>query len=43
MSYRDGYIIAQCGNKLVYSELDYNPVTEANVFQENYDRMTSIT
>jgi len=39
MPYPDGYIIAQCGNILVYSKLDYNPVTEANVFQENYDCM----
>jgi len=43
MPYPDGFIIAQCENKLVYSELDYNPVTEANLFQHNYDRMTGIT
>jgi len=43
MPYPDGFIIAQCGNRLVYSELDYNPVTEANLFQQNYDRMTGIT
>jgi len=42
MPYPDGYVIAQCGNRLVYSELDYNVVNEENVFQKNYDSMTGI-
>ena len=40
MPYPDGYVIAQYGNKLVYSELDYNPISEENVFQKNYNSMT---
>jgi len=40
MPYPDGFVTVHCGNKLIYSELDYNVVDEHNLFQKNYTSMT---
>jgi len=40
MPYPDAFATTNCGNRLIYSELDYNMVEQHNVFQRNYNSMT---
>jgi len=40
MPYPDAFATTNCGNRLIYSELDYNMVEQHDLFQRNYNSMT---
>jgi len=41
MPYPNGFVTQNCGNRLVYVELDYNTVDQRDLFQSNFKSMTS--
>ena len=41
MPYPNGFVTQNCGNRLVYAELDNNTVDQQHLFQSNFKSMTS--
>ena len=40
MPYPDAFATTNCGNRLIYSELDYNIAEQHNLFERNFNSMT---
>ena len=42
MPYPNGFLTENCGNRLIYAELNYDIVEQRNLFQSNLKSMTGL-
>jgi len=40
ITYPNGFVTQNCGNRLVYAKLDYNTAEQRDLFQSNFKSMT---